>query len=121
MQLARVRLHYGSPVAGYIFAVALPIVMALARQKFGPANFVFPFIYFYPAIWLVSYFWGPAPGAAAILLSLVSAPLVRHIAHPESVNWVALAGIGILTVAIGSVLRARRESAADAAHTTLRF
>jgi PAS domain S-box-containing protein len=121
MRTARVRLHYGSMATGYVLAVALPVVMALARQKFGPVNFVLPFIYFYPAIWTVSYLWGPAPGAAAVLFSVLSAPLVLPVVHPEGLNWVALAGVGVVTVVFGSVLRATREAPADAARATLRF
>ena len=121
MHLARVRLHYGSNVIGYIFALALPLTMAFARQKLGPASFVFPFIYFYPAIWIVSYFWGPAPGTAAVLFSVLSAPLVRPVVHAEGLNWVALTGVGLVTVAVGSALRATREAPPDAARAILRF
>ena len=121
MRLARVRLHYGSKVVGYLCAAALPIAMAFAREKLGPATFLFPFIYFYPAIWLVSYFWGPGPGAAAVLFSVLSAPLVRPVVHAERLNWAALVGIGSLTVVIGSALRATREALADAARAILRF
>src|SRR5581483_4126039 len=121
MRLARVRLHYGSIIYGYTFALALPIIMAFTRDEFGPRNFVFPFIYFYPAIWIVSYFWGPAPGIAAILFSALSVPLVLPVAHPATVNWLALAALGAGCVVIGSVLRATREAAADAAHAVLRF
>src|SRR5579885_829718 len=121
MRLARVRLHYGSIVTGYIFAAALPVLMALARQRLGPANSVFPFIYFYPAIWAVAYFRGPAPGIAAILFSALSAALVPSVAHPARLNWFALACIGAVTVAIASALRATREAAADATRAILRF
>ncbi len=121
MPAARLRLHYGSISTGYLSAVALPILMAFVRQKFGPANFLFPFLYFYPAIWIVAYFWGPAPGAAAVLFSALSVPLVLPVAHPAGVNWAALIGVGALTVAIGSGLRATREAARDARRAILRF
>jgi len=121
MRIARVRLHYGSVAAGYFCAATLPILMALARQKFGPANFVFPFIYFYPAIWAVAYFWGPLPGAAAVLFSALSVPTVLHVAHPAGVNWVALGSLGAICVAIGSALRMTREAAAESSRAILRF
>jgi len=121
MRIARVRLHYGSVAAGYIFAAVLPILMALARQKFGPANFVFPFIYFYPAIWAVAYFWGPLPGAAAILFSALCVPAVLQVAHPAGFNWAALGGFGALCVAIGSALRMTRDGAAESSRAILRF
>lgn len=121
MRLVRVRLHYGSIITGYLFAVVLPVILALARQKLGPGSFVFPFIYFYPAIWAVSYFWGPAPGIATILFSALAIPLALPIVHPAAPNWFALAGLGAACVVIGSVLRATREAAADAARAILRF
>jgi len=121
MRMARVRLHYGSVAAGYIFAAVLPVLMALARQKFGPANFVLPFIYFYPAIWAVAYFWGPLPGAAAIVFSALSVPTVLQVAHPAGFNWVALGSIGAVSVAIGSALRMTREAAAESSRAILRF
>lgn len=121
MRIARVRLHYGSAAGGYICAAILPILMALARQTFGPANFVFPFIYFYPAIWAVAYFWGPLPGAATILFSALSVPAVLHVAHPAGFNWAALGSLGALSVAIGSALRITREAAAESSRAILRF
>ena len=121
MRIARVRLHYGSVAAGYISAAILPVLMALARQKFGPANFEFPFIYFYPAIWAVAYFWGPLPGIATILFSAISVPTVLHVGHPAGFNWAALGSLGAVSVAIGSALRMTREAAAESSRAILRF
>jgi PAS domain S-box-containing protein len=121
MHFKRARFHYGSIVTGYLMSLAMPIVAAFIRERIGPGSFEFPFIHFYPVIWTVSFFWGAGPGVAAILISALSVPLVLPIAHPAALNWAALAALGSITVVIGSVLRALRESAAEAAQTIVRF
>jgi PAS domain S-box-containing protein len=121
MRLERARLHYGSIVTGYLMSLAMPVVAAFLRERLGPVGFEFPFIHFYPVIWTVAFFWGAGPGAAAVLISALSVALILPIAHPAALNWAALAALGSLTVLIGAVLRALRESATEAAQATVRF
>ncbi|HWD99017.1 MAG TPA: ATP-binding protein [Bryobacteraceae bacterium] len=121
MHFERARLHYGSIVTGYLMSLAMPILAAFLRERLAATDFEFPFIHFYPVIWAVSFFWGAGPGAAAVLMSAFSVPLILPIAHPAALNWVALAAFGSLTVLVGSVLRALRESATEAAQAIVRF
>ena len=90
----RARLHIGSPVFGYLLSCVLIGATGYLRVT-QPALAQFPFLFFYPAIALASFFGGLGPGIAAIVLGAVTASLYS-LSPPSPVNWLALAIAGPL-------------------------
>jgi PAS domain S-box-containing protein len=87
----KARLHYGSPLFGYVLAIALISVSGVVRLAFMERGFfAYPFVFFYPAIALSSFLGGVGPGLAATLLGAVFASLFfPHSMAPQ--NWIAMA------------------------------
>jgi PAS domain S-box-containing protein len=92
------KLHYGSPLFGYILAVALISVTGVVRLALMERGYsVFPFVFFYPALALASFLAGVGPGLASTVMSAVFAWF--FFPYPTApFNWVALAILGPLSV-----------------------
>lgn len=72
------------------------------------AFFFFPFVFFYPAIALASFFGGAGPGLAATLLG-AGVAWVSFPDSPAPQNWIALAVVGPLMAAGFAHLRFLRD------------
>jgi PAS domain S-box-containing protein len=103
----RAELHYGSPLFGYVLAIALMSVTGLIRFA-EPQLAEFPFLFFYPAVGIASFLGGAGPGLASVVLSAVYAAVVSHSVPPPQ-NWIALAVIGPLLATGCAHLRYIRE------------
>jgi PAS domain S-box-containing protein len=92
------RLHYGSPIFGYVLSVALISVSGVVRLALMERGYLlYPFVFFYPAIAASSFLGGVGPGLAATLFGAVFAFLAfPNATAPE--NWIALAVLGPLSV-----------------------
>jgi PAS domain S-box-containing protein len=107
--ILRARLHYGSPLFGYVLAVALMAVAGVLRLALVErSDFLFPFVFFYPAVGLASFLGGAGPGLAATVLGAVFAFLFFP-EPPAPQNWIALAVIGPLLAAGFAHLRHIRD------------
>src|ERR1700735_3996167 len=70
----RARLHYGSPLFGYVLSFALTSAAGILRMVLVERNFFyFPFVFFYPAIGFAAFLGGTGPGLAAAFLGAVFA------------------------------------------------
>lgn len=100
--MLRAALHYGSPLFGYVLALILIFLTGAFRVTLiGPATFIFPFIFFYPAIALVAFLGGAGPGLAATVGSALFAILFFPLS-PAPPSWLALAVLAPLLVAISA-------------------
>jgi PAS domain S-box-containing protein len=91
----RARLHYGSPLFGYILSVALvaiTTVLRLALIDSGEARL--PFVPYFPAIIVASFVAGAGPGMAAVFLAAAIASILFP--PPLPASWIALSIIGPL-------------------------
>ena len=90
------RLHYGSPVFGYLLALALVSVMTVVGLTLVNATgFPYPFIFYYPAIIAASFLAGAGPGLLAV--SLAAAAVSTLFPNPPlPAAWIALAVLGPL-------------------------
>jgi PAS domain S-box-containing protein len=105
----RARLHYGSPLFGYVLSFALTLVAGILRMALVERNFfLFPFVFFYPAIGLASFLGGAGPGLASALLGAVFA-FMFFPDPPAPQNWIALAIIAPLLAAGFAHLRHIRD------------
>jgi PAS domain S-box-containing protein len=107
--ILRARLHYGSPLFGYVLSFALTSVTGVFRLALVERGVsFFPFVFFYPAVGLASFFGGAGPGLAATLLGAVFAWLFFP-DPPAPENWIALAVVGPLLAAGFAHLRHIRD------------
>jgi PAS domain S-box-containing protein len=90
------RWHYGPPVFGYVFSIALTAIAGImSLAMLGPQPVRTPFLLFYPFIALASFSAGAAPGLAAAFGTAIFVSLFFS-NTPGPVNWVALAILGPL-------------------------
>ena len=106
---AGARLHYGSPLFGYVLALALTSVEGFFRlELMERSGFVFPFLFFYPGIVIASFLGGVGPGLAAVLIAAAYASVLSP--YPAAPwNWIALAVIGPLMATGFAHLRSLRD------------
>lgn len=112
-------LHHGSPVFGYVLAVALIAVtgvLQLAEPSFGE----FPFLFFYPSIIIASFMGGVGPGLATVFLCAGFVEWVSPL-PPQPQNWIALAVVGPLLATGFAHLRYLRERSLANARDLARF
>ncbi len=121
MRIGRLKPHYGSAALGFSSALLLTAIAALLRARVAPQSESFPFLFCYPVILAVSFCWGLAPGAAAVVFSALAVPGLTPALRPSMLNWLSLAVFGSLTVAMGVALRMFRESAVETARAIVRF
>jgi PAS domain S-box-containing protein len=118
--ILRARLHYGSPLFGYVLAIALvavTTVLGLAMSEGFPVRF--PFIAYFPAIMLASFLAGAGPGMATIVLASVVATI--WFPPPQPLSWVALAVVGPLLSTGFAHLRHIRDRNREIAVDLLKF
>jgi PAS domain S-box-containing protein len=118
-QVLRAELHYGSPMFGYVLAIAVMTVTGALRLA-EPGLSEFPFLFFYPAIAISSFLGGAGPGLAALLLGAVFASFISPY-PPAPENWIALAVIGPLFSTGFAHLRYIRERNLATARELARF
>jgi len=107
--ILRARLHYGSPAFGYVLSFALTTVAGVFRLALAErGGYLFPFVFFYPAVALASFMGGAGPGLAAVLLGAVFAGLFFP-DPPAPQHWIALAVIGPLLATGFAHLRSLRD------------
>jgi two-component system cell cycle sensor histidine kinase/response regulator CckA len=119
--LLKAELHYGVPLFGYVLAVALVAVTGVGRLAlFGYAEFLGPFLLFFPAIALASFLGGVGPGLAAIVLSAG----FDFVFFPRSslpATWIAMAVVGPLLATGCAHLRHLLDESRAAARELARF
>ncbi len=120
--ILRAQLHYGPPVFGYVLSFVLISVTAAVRLAFleREADSVYPFLFFYPAVALVSFLGGVGPGLAGILLGAVYA-FGLFPDPPAPRNWIALAIVGPLFASGFAHLRYVRERNREIARELANF
>ncbi len=114
---AGARLHYGSPLFGYVLALSLTVVGGFFRlELMERSGFVFPFLFFYPGIVIASFLGGVGPGMAAIVMAFLAAFAYVLSPYPAAPwNWIALAVVGPLLTTGFAYLRSLRDR--DVANT----
>src|SRR5579863_2354934 len=117
----RARLHYGSPLFGYVLSIALTTVAGVFRLALGErGDFFYPFVFFQPAVAAVSFLAGVGPGLATIVLGAVFGFLFFPYA-PVPSNWIALAVVGSLLATGFAHLRFIRDRNRAIAHELVNF
>jgi PAS domain S-box-containing protein len=108
-QALRARVNYGSPFFGYVLAFLLvSIAAAGSRALWERGDFLYPFVFFYPAIAIASFLGGVGPGLASLLLGALLG--YRFFPYPPAPrNWIALAVLGPLLAQGFAHLRHIRE------------
>ncbi|HEY3824707.1 MAG TPA: ATP-binding protein [Bryobacteraceae bacterium] len=115
------KLHYGSPLFGYILALALISVTGVVRMALMERGYsVFPFVFFYPALALASFLGGVGPGLASTVMSAIFAFFFFPYATAP-MNWIALAILGPLSVQGFAHLRDIVERNRAIAHELVNF
>jgi PAS domain S-box-containing protein len=117
--ILRAELHYGSPMFGYVLAIALLAVTGAVRLA-EPALSEFPFLFFYPSVAIAAFMGGAGPGLAALFLSTAFAFFVSPL-PPAPQNWIALAVVGPLISTGFAHLRYIRERNHAVARELARF
>jgi PAS domain S-box-containing protein len=117
----RARVHYGSPLFGYVLSFVLVSTTAALRLVFAEHGaFVYPFLFFFPALAIASFVGGVGPGLAAMLVGAVYASLLSPYL-PAPRNWVAFAIVGPLLATGFAHLRYVRERNRDIARELTNF
>lgn len=118
--ILRAKMHYGSPVFGYVLSVALITVTGALRLGLIHERPDLPFLLFYPAIALASFLAGVGPGLMAIVLSALFAVLLSPV-PPAPPSWMALAVLGPLSATGFAHLRLLRDENIEAAKELASF
>jgi len=119
--LLRANLHYGSVLFGYVLAFVLISLTAVVRRALiERGDFLYPFVFFYPAIALASFLGGVGPGLAATILGAVLASRFFPYA-PAPQNWIVLAVFGPLLAQGCAHLRYIRERSRAVAREMANF
>lgn len=115
------RVHYGSPLFGYLLAFALVSVMTVVgRTLVTSSGFPYPFIFFYPAIIAASFLGGAGPGLFAVFLAGASVSTLFP-NPPMPWNWIALAVLGPLLASGFGHLRLLHERNSAVARDLVKF
>ncbi len=115
------RLHYGSPLFGYILALGLVSVMAVVGLSLiTETGFPYPYVFFYPAIIAAAFLGGAGPGLLAVFLGAV-AVVALFPNPPLPAGWMAIAVIGPLLASGFGHLRFLRERNVAVARDLVKF
>jgi two-component system cell cycle sensor histidine kinase/response regulator CckA len=117
----RARLHYGSPVFGYVVALTLIVLAGMGRLVLmNNGDSRGPFLLFYPAIAAAAFVGGAGPGVFSITAGALFAASIFPW-FPERASWILFAILGPLLAAGFVYFREIREQRAAVAEECARF